>query len=329
VAAPNLKIFFHNHCFDGASSAALFADFYRQKQNPEAVIEFCGMSHRTGDPFDSVDIDGEENACVDFRYCKDERMNWWFDHHASAFQPPSLKQHFLATQGSTKFFDPKARSCALFMAGVLKDSFGYEPKDADGHWLDLLTWADRIDGAVFESASEIVELATPVLRVMTWLRGCRDTEAIVRLIKLLGHTSFSALESQPWVADELSLLLKAHKRTTELIARRLVFDGLVACYDLSEDDVQSHSSFAAYMFCPEASYSIGLTRRESVANISIGHNPWAAKSPSHNIAKLCEQYGGGGHPHVGGVAVPAGDMRRPKEIVEEMRRALNRPDGAA
>ncbi len=325
MAAPTLKIFFHNHCFDGASSAALFADFYREKQNPDAVIEFCGMSHSSGDPFDSVDLDGEENACVDFRYCKDERMNWWFDHHASGFQPPSLKDHFAMTRGTTKFFDPKARSCALFMAGVLKESFAYEPSDKEGHWRDLLTWADRIDGAVFESASEIVELASPVLRIMTWLRGCRNTEAIIRLIKLLGRADFAELEALPWIADDLARLLKAHERTTEIIGRRLVFDGRVAWYDLSADDVRTHSSFAAYMFCPEASYSVGMTRSETVANISIGHNPWAAIRPTHNIAKLCEAYGGGGHPHVGGIAVPAGDMRRAREIVEELRKSLNEP----
>jgi hypothetical protein len=325
VAAPTLKIFFHNHCFDGASSAALFADFYREKQNPDAVIDYRGMSHSIGDPFASVSIDGDENACVDFRYCNNERMNWWFDHHASGFQPASLKTHFLASRGTTKFFDPKARSCALFMAGVLKESYGYEPRDEDGHWEQLITWADRIDGAVFESASEIVELATPVLRVMTWLRGCRDSDAIVRLIKLLGHASFADLEALPWVADELADLLRAHERTTELIGRRLVFDGRVATYDLSADNVHAHSSFAAFVFCPEASYSIGLTRRDSAAHISIGHNPWAPTKPTHNIAKLCEQYGGGGHPHVGGIAVPAEDMQRPREIVQELLQALNTP----
>lgn len=325
VAAPNLKIFFHNHCFDGASSAALFADFYRVHRKSNATIEYCGMSHRSGDPFDSVAIDGEENACVDFRYCPNEAMNWWFDHHTSGFQPPSLEEHFQASRGTTKFFDPTARSCALFMARVLKDSFGYEPSDEKGHWKELLNWADRIDGAVFDSASEIVELASPVLRIMTWMRGSRNTEAMIRLIQLLGHTGFDELEGLPWIAEDLEQLLRAHKETIELIGRRLVFDGRVATCDLSGDEIRSHSGFVAYMLCPEASYSIVLARAGAVANISIGHNPWAEVKATHNIARLCEKYGGGGHPHVGGIAVPAGDMQRPRAIVEELRQALHAP----
>lgn len=132
LPVPSLKIFFHNHCFDGATSAALFADFYRSTQKADATIEFCGMSHGPTDPFDAVAIDGEVNACVDFRYCKDERMLWWFDHHASAFQPPSLETHFASSRGKTKFYDPAARSCALFMATTLREEFGYTPGDSAG-----------------------------------------------------------------------------------------------------------------------------------------------------------------------------------------------------
>ncbi len=325
MAAPTLKIFFHNHCFDGASSAALFAEFYRSQRNPDATIAFRGMSHHKGDPFDSVAIDGDENACVDFRYCKNPRMNWWFDHHISGFQPPSLKEDFESSAGGKKFFDPSARSCALFMLKVLEEQFSFRPEDPHGHWHDLLQWADRIDGAVFESAKEIVELKSPALRVMTWLRGCRDSAAIVELIPKLGRMSLAEIESLPLVADILASLLKNHERSIELVEKRLAFDGCVASYDLSRDEIQSHSGFAAYMLCPEATYSVALSRSAEMANISIGRNPWAKTLGSHNIARICEEYGGGGHPHVGGIAVPAKDMQRAREIVEEVRLALQPP----
>ena len=35
-----LKILFHDNCFDGAASAALFARFYRQQVDPEVQIRF-------------------------------------------------------------------------------------------------------------------------------------------------------------------------------------------------------------------------------------------------------------------------------------------------
>lgn len=324
VAPPTLKIFFHNHCFDGAASAALFAEFYRTSRKREAAISFQGMAHSSRDPFKTVAIDADENACVDFRYCADEKMNWWFDHHTSGFQPPSLREHFAADENGTKFFDPVARSCALFMLDMLKKNFGYEPKDPQGHWKELLTWADRIDGAVFDSAREIVELATPALRLMTWLRNSRNSQAIVRFIERLGQSSLADLEALPWIAEPLEGLLKAHVESIEVIGQRIVFDGRVATYDLSDVPGLSYSGFAAYMLCPEATYSVALSRTGATASISVGHNPWAEQRGTHNIARLCERYGGGGHAHVGGIAVPAGDMSRAREIVQELRQALAR-----
>ena len=46
-----LKIYFHDACFDGTTSAALFAAFYRDVIDSEARIEVIGMQHRDGDPF--------------------------------------------------------------------------------------------------------------------------------------------------------------------------------------------------------------------------------------------------------------------------------------
>lgn len=280
------------------------------------------MSHSSSDPFALVSVDGQENACVDFRYCADANMNWWFDHHVSGFQPASLRTHFEADTKGTKFFDPKARSCALFMARQLRDEFGYEPHDPEGHWQQLLTWADRIDGAVFESAEEIVALDSPALRIMTWLRGCQDSAAIVRMIPLLGSTSLAEIESLPWVAVSLRELLSAHQNSIQVIEQNLVFKDAVVSYDLSDTEVNSHSAFIAYMLCPQARHSISLARNGALANISVGRNPWATQPGEQNIASLCEAYGGGGHPHVGGISVPAGTMQRPREIVEELRRAL-------
>ena len=84
-----LKLFFHDACFDGAASAALFAAFYRTRR-PDATIVPVGLHHKLGDAFADAAIDGDDNACVDFRYCPHPAMRWWFDHHATAFHPAEL-----------------------------------------------------------------------------------------------------------------------------------------------------------------------------------------------------------------------------------------------
>ncbi|MBA2545119.1 MAG: phosphoesterase, partial [Deltaproteobacteria bacterium] len=79
-----LKVFFHDACFDGTTSAALFSAFYRDVVDRGATVQSVGMVHKDGDPFDGVPLDADDHACVDFRFCADPRMRWWFDHHPTA-----------------------------------------------------------------------------------------------------------------------------------------------------------------------------------------------------------------------------------------------------
>jgi len=313
-----LRVFFHDRCFDGATTAALFGHYFRSTQDADTEIDYWGMMHSDGDPFAGVPWDADVNACVDFRYCADARMHWWFDHHQSAFQPQSLRASFDEAKSETHFYDPKARSCALFTYRVLQQELGFELADPHGHWNELLNWADRIDGAVFDSAREIVELGDPAFHLMIWLRSNRDAEKMSKTIEVLGRKSIADVIALPWIASEVPSLLQAHTESVELIRQRLKRFGPVVAYDLAEDDVDAHSGFAAYMFEPSAIYSVGLVHSEKGAGISVGCNPWAPEIGPKNIAGICEQYGGGGHPNVGGIAVPAGELKRAREIVAEI-----------
>lgn len=325
MTAPSLKIFFHDRCFDGAASAAIFANFYRDTRKPKESIVYCGMSHSQGDPFQEVAIDGQENACLDFRYTAHPRMNWWFDHHQSGFQPPSLRQHFEANRTGQKFFDPLARSCAVFTEQVLRSHFDFRAEDPEGHWAQLSAWADKIDGALFTSAAEIVELGDPALQLMEWLKNNRDPQLSAKLIESMGRRSLGEIVTSPWVQATLPTLLEAHRRSVDLVAGSLQFDGLVASYDLSEH-MAIGSGFAAYMLEPACVYSIGLSRSAQSVAISLGRNPWAGAMGERNLAHICERYGGGGHAHVGGITMPDGELARAREIVEEIRLALHQEE---
>ncbi len=313
-----LRVFFHDRCFDGATTAALFAHYFRSIETTDIAIDFWGMTHTDSDPFAGVPWDADVNACVDFRYCADERMHWWFDHHQSAFQPSSLREHFDNVKSKTQFFDPAARSCALFTHRVMKERLGFDLDDPHGYWSDILNWADRIDGAVFESAKEIVELKAPAFHLMVWLRNNHDAAKMTKTIEEMGHRSIADLVAQPWIAEDVPGLLEAHRHCVALIGQRLERHGPVVAYDLSDDEIGAHSGFAAYMLEPSATYSVGLTYSDSGASISVGCNPWAENPGTKNIADICERYGGGGHRNVGGIAVPSGELPRAREIVSEV-----------
>ena len=57
--------------------------------------------------------------------------------------------------------------------------------------------------------------------------------------------------------------------------------------------------------------------------VSVGSNPWAPETPKHNLASICERYGGGGHARVGAISFPPdrADQARAAaaEIVAELR----------
>ncbi len=310
-----LKIFFHDSCFDGAASAAVFADFYRARIDASATVVLQGVQHQAGDPFAGHVLDADDNACVDFRYSPSERMTWWFDHHASAFQPPELRQHFEAHRNGQRFYDPSSRSNTKFEVACLRDEFGYElPASFD----ELVHWADIIDGAQFESAAAAVELADPALQIMTWLESNTDAARTRELIECIGRRPLAEIAGEPWVREPLAILLESHRRNVELIrARSTVGDGVVY-FDLIDDGVTSFNKFISYYLFPDARYTVGLIRSPGRVKISVGSNPWSTATRTHHIAQICERYGGGGHAVVGAVSLPPAEVARGREIASEI-----------
>jgi hypothetical protein len=157
-----LRILYHGNCFDGASSAAIFSKFYRATVDSTAEIAYTPTMHRAGNAFDKEQFDGDENAIVDFKYCPDERLTWWFDHHQSAFLTKPDEEHFLADTSGKKFLDTTSKSCAEFIARIAKEKFGFE----DESLAELIHWAHIIDGALYESPAQCVELRSPALKLM-------------------------------------------------------------------------------------------------------------------------------------------------------------------
>src|SRR5437870_3714545 len=105
-----VRILYHDHCFDGAASAALFSRFIEAKYHPDAALEFTGLAHKATQLFEDEMFDGDVNAIVDFKYSTNPRLEWWFDHHQSAFLTPEDAAHFKHDTSGTKMYDPTFRS---------------------------------------------------------------------------------------------------------------------------------------------------------------------------------------------------------------------------
>src|SRR5437667_11068458 len=116
-----VRILYHDHCFDGAASAAFFSRFIENKFYPGAEFRFTGLAHKASQLFEDSLFDGDVNAIVDFKYSPDPRLTWWLDHHQSAFLSPEDAEHYKLDNSGQKLFDPSFRSCTMFIATVTRE----------------------------------------------------------------------------------------------------------------------------------------------------------------------------------------------------------------
>ncbi len=311
-----LRVLYHGNCFDGSASAGLFARFFRERlaQGP-AEVAYTPMQHKgEAQPITGQLLDGDVNACVDFRYSQDPRLDWWFDHHASAFQLPGDEAHFRADRSGRRFYDPHAKSCTRFLATCLADHFGWDIAP----FAELIHWAEIIDGALFPSAAMAVELREPALRLMTWVENNRDRALAERFIGDVVSRSLAELTATDYVAKALGPLLERHEKNLELMREKSRLEGGVAVTDLLSAKLATINKFIVYYLHPDARYAVTLLETKERYKISVGSNPWPKTPRTHDIAKLCERYGGGGHPAVGAISLPKSDLAAVQRAAAEI-----------
>jgi hypothetical protein len=309
-----LKVLYHDRCFDGLSSAAIFSRFYLEKVHPGAELVFEGLTHKLGEIFTQDSFDGDENVVVDFRYSPDPRLTWWFDHHVSGFPSPEDRAVFESRKSPKQFYDPKAKSCAKFLARTLGEKFGFQTEPLR----ELIDWAEIIDGAQFPDAKTAVELKEPALRLMTAIEGTPDPAFLHGIIRDLMRKPLSEVAAAPEVARRVEPLLDRHLDNLREFKVRAKLEGDVVHTDLGGLDTDSFNKFIPYYLFPEATYTVTVSHSPQRTKISVGSNPWRPGQRTHDLAELCGRYGGGGHPVVGAVSLPATDLEKARGYAREM-----------
>mgnify|MGYP001469394982 CR=1 FL=1 len=276
------------------------------------------MMHQANNFFDrNLLISDGQNAIVDFKYCADDRLTWWFDHHQSAFLNEEDEAHFRNDTSGQKFLDTTSKSCCEFIARIAKEKFGYE----DEAMAELVEWAHIIDGALYESPAQCVELRSSALKLMQVIEGEKDEKFVERIIKSLAVKSLDEILESSEIQAKLQPILDQHWKTVELIKSKAKYSRGVVSFDISDEGLDGFNKFIPYYFYPDTTYA-ALTRGAKRVKISVGSNPWAPRPRTANIAEICESYGGGGHAVVGAVSLAPNDIetgrRYMKEIIEKM-----------
>ena len=312
-----VRLLYHDRCFDGACSAALFIDFFRAVFDKNAQFGLTGMFHRANQTFEEELFDGDENAIVDFKYCSSEKLTWWFDHHQSAFLNDEDAKHFYADRSGRKFFDPTFKSCTKYIAHIAGEKFGYD----SGHLKTLIHWANIIDGAQYDSAQSAVEMKAPAMKLTLVFEAAKEN-LTSRIIPLLAAHSLDEIVALDEVQACFGPLFERHLKSIEIIRERARQHGRVIYFDLSDTDLEGYSKFIPYYLFPESTYTVSVSDAGFRTKISVGSNPWPPEEPRVNLATICESYGGGGHARVGAISYGPGEIDRARgtaqEIIEQL-----------
>ena len=317
-----MRVLYHDNCFDGVSSAAVFSRFYRAHVDQNAAIEYEGLTHKAGQSIGPDSFGSGENAIVDFKYSASDKLTWWFDHHESAFLSPEDESHFRRDNSGRKFHDPTFKSCTKYIAHVAKTVFGVSAPDLD----DLVHWADIIDGAQFDSAQSAVELKEPAMKLMLVIEAAHNSSLVHKIIRELQSKSLAEVIEEPEVKAKFDALYKHHVASIEIMRKAAHFKDGVIEYDVSDHDLDGCNKFIPYYLFPESVYCVGVSLSPVRSKVSVGTNPWSPRERQHNLAKLCEHYGGGGHAVVAAISFKPDqlDVARAaaREIAEKLQHDL-------
>ncbi len=308
------RVLYHDHCFDGAASAAYFSRFIAGAIHPDAEFRYTGMAHKASQLFDPGLFDGDENAIVDFKYSSDPRLTWWFDHHQSAFLNAADQEHFRADTSGRKLYDPGFKSCTAFICKVAAERFGFHAPDLD----DLVHWSLIIDGAQYSDAKTAVELGAPAMKLTLIIEAAKGSGIVHKIIGWMQRRQLSEIIAEPEIQQLYAPLYQRHLQNIDLIASRAHLDDGVVFFDLAGHEVEGYNKFIPYYLFPDSVYTVSVSPSSFRTKISIGSNPWTPTEPKHNLATICERYGGGGHARVGAISLAPGELTRAREIAAEV-----------
>ena len=312
-----VRVLHHDHCFDGAASAAFFSRFLREKFHAGAEFLYTGMMHTPHQTWDPALFDGDVNAIVDFKFAAQPKLTWWFDHHQSAFLTPEDAEYFRHAASPWHYFDPHYRSCTMFIADIAREKFGFVAPELN----ELVEWADIVDGARYANPHEAVEIKAPATQLVLVIEGAKTPDSVPYIIRQMQERTLAQIAADPVVQAQFQPLYEQHLASIGLIRQVSRCESGVVYFDLADQGVEGYNKFIPYYLFPESVYTVSVLTAPFRTKISVGSNPWV-NDVRHNLASICERYGGGGHPRVGAISFPRDAVAEARGVAAEIVREL-------
>jgi hypothetical protein len=256
---------------------------------------------------------------VDFKYSKSPRLTWWFDHHQSAFLSPEDAEEYRRDTSGRKLYDASYKSCTAFIAHVARQRFGFSAPDLD----ELVEWSLVIDGAQYADARTAVEMGAPAMQLTLVVEAAQGSAIVQKIIRLMQRARLAEIVAEPEIQALYQPLYQRHLDSIGLIRERAEQRDGVVYFDLSGQPVEGYNKFIPYYLFPASVYTVSVSSSSARTKISVGSNPWAPVEPTHNLATICERYGGGGHARVAAISLAPGAIGKARavaaEIVQELK----------
>ena len=224
------------------------------------------------------------------------------------FWTPEDEAHFRSRHSDKKFLDPSFKSCTKLIATIAASRFGFDP----GPLEDLIHWADIVDGALYASAQAAVEVGEPAQKLAAVIEANKDTSFSHRIIRQLSQQPLNQVATQAEVLDRYRPLHQHHTENIRIIREVSECSRGVTFFDLIPFGLEGYNKFIPYYLHPESDYHVSLMQPPERTKVSVGWNPWSPNRRRHNLARICERYGGGGHPVVAAISLPPRPARKSK-----------------
>jgi hypothetical protein len=302
----------HGHCFDGLASAVMFTRLMRFLDRGDLAFEYRACGYGAGQlRADDALFSGDQNAILDYRYASSAKLDWYFDHHRTAFANDEDRSDYESKrEGGRMFFDPAYSSCTKLVADVARERFGFSDPALD----ELVSWADRVDAARFDSAEQAVDRQNPIMQLVSVVEHYGDDGFLNKLVPEFAGKPLSEVALSREVIDRYRPLGRKHQRFVERVKTRSERRGRVVFVDLTESVLESVGKFVTYALYPDSVYSVVIGLLKNGPKISVGYNPWSGKPLDTDISSICARYGGGGHPVVGGISFELHELDRARSV---------------
>jgi hypothetical protein len=140
----------------------------------------------------------------------------------------------------------------------------------------------------------------------------------------LARKRLGEVASEEAVLSRYEPLARRHKDNIRIISEASRYAKGVLFFDLTEHGLEGYNKFIPYYLRPEANYTVSLLRTQKRMKVSVGWNPWSTAERKHNLAAICERYGGGGHPVVAAISFKPDAVEEARKAAEEIVTELRR-----